>query len=85
MCTVVTSEEKYTAYQSYIAKTMKYLELTTSRPLYERYITTLEDNRVPQICCAYTKTEVSLQERKRLYIEFLFGIQLANPRHNTEY
>ena len=73
MCTVVTSEEKYITYQSYIAKTMKYLELTTARPLYERYITTLEDNRVPQICCAYTKTEASLQERKRIVIECILG------------
>ena len=85
MCTAVTSEEKYTAYQLYIAKTVKYLGLTAARPLYERAIAALEDNPAAQMCCAYAKMEASLQEIERSRTAFIFGAQLADPRRNPEY
>ncbi len=85
MCTVVPPEEKFTSYQLYIAKTIKYLGITATRPIYESAISALEDNSAAQICHDYAKMEASLQEIDRARTAFTYGAQLADPRRNPEY
>mmetsp|Transcript_24926 Transcript_24926/g.37266 ORF Transcript_24926/g.37266 Transcript_24926/m.37266 type:complete len:1145 (+) Transcript_24926:191-3625(+) len=85
MCTVVPAEEKFTSYQLYIAKTIKYLGITATRPIYESAISALEDNSAAQICRDYAKMEASLQEIDRARTAFTYGAQLADPRRNPEY
>jgi len=85
MCTVVPAEEKFTSYQLYIAKTIKYLGVTATRPIYESAISALEDNLAAQICRDYAKMEASLQEIDRARTAFTYGAQLADPRRNPEY
>ena len=85
MCTVVPPEEKFTSYQLYIAKTIKYLGITATRPIYENAIAALEDGPAATICCEFAKMEASLQEIERARAAFTYGAQLADPRRNPEY
>jgi pre-mRNA-splicing factor SYF1 len=85
MCTVVPAEEKFNSYQLYIAKTIKYLGITATRPIYENAISALEDNAAAQICCEFAKLEASLQEIDRARTAFTYGAQMADPRRNPEY
>lgn len=85
MCTIVPSEDKYTAYQLYIAKTMKYIGITATRTIYERAIPALEDTPAAKMCLDYAKMEASLQEIDRARTAYTFGAQLADPRANPEY
>jgi len=85
MCVVVPAEEKFDAYQLYIAKTKKYLGVTATRPIYESAISALEDTAAAKICCEYAKMEASLQEIDRSRTAFTYGAQLADPRRDPEY
>ena len=85
MCTVVPPGEKFTSYQLYIAKTIKYLGITATRPIYENAIAALEDGPAATICCEFAKMEASLQEIERARAAFTYGAQLADPRRNPEY
>jgi pre-mRNA-splicing factor SYF1 len=85
MCTDVPSEEKYTSYQLYIAKTIKYIGITATRPIYERAIPALEDKPAANMCIEYAKMEASLHEIDRARTAYTFGAQLADPRTNPEY
>lgn len=85
MCTDVPSEEKYTSYQLYIAKTIKYIGITATRPIYERAIPALEDKPAAKMCVEYAKMEASLHEIDRARTAYTFGAQLADPRTNPEY
>ena len=85
MCTVVPVQEKFSSYQLHIAKTIKYLGITATRPIYERAISALEDDQAASICCDFAKMEASLQEIDRARTAFTYGAQLADPRRNPEY
>jgi len=85
MCTTVPSEEKYTAYQLYIAKTVHYLGVTATRVIYERAISALEDVAAAQMCCAFSQMETSLQEIDRARAVLTYGAQMADPRRSPEY
>jgi pre-mRNA-splicing factor SYF1 len=85
MCTVVPPEEKFSAYELFITKTIKYGGITATRPIYERAIAALEDHPASIMCCAYAKMESSLNEIDRARAAFTYGAQLADPRRNPEY
>jgi|EP00979_Chaetoceros_neogracilis_P012137 pre-mRNA-splicing factor SYF1 len=85
MCTIVPAEEKYSAYQLYIAKTVKYIGITATRTIYERAIPALEDKPAAKMCVIYAKMEASLHEIDRARAAYTFGAQLADPRTNPEY
>jgi len=85
MCTVVPADEKYTAYQLYIAKTIQHIGITATRPIYERAIAGLEDSPAAKICGEYAKMEASLHEIDRARTAYVYGAQLADPRRNPEY
>ncbi len=85
MCTVVPVTEKLNSYQLHIAKTIKYLGITSTRPIYERAIAALEDDAAAKMCCDFAKMEASLQEIDRARTAFTYGAQLADPRRNPEY
>jgi pre-mRNA-splicing factor SYF1 len=66
MCQKVPDEEKFTAYQLYIAKTTKYLGVTATRDVYQEAISTLKDDESSaKICLDFSKMESSLQEIDR--------------------
>jgi len=85
MCTIVPEEEKHIAYQLYIAKTVQYIGITATRPLYERAIVALQDAPAARMCCDFAKMEASLQEIDRARTAFTYGAQLADPRRAPEY
>lgn len=85
MCTNVDTHEKLIAYQLYISKTVKYVGMIATRPLYERAIAALEDSAAARMCCEFAKMEASLQEIDRARTAFTYGAQLADPRRNPEY
>jgi len=85
MCTHVPPEEKYTAYQLYIAKTVKYLGVTNARPLYERAIAALEDAPASRMCLDFAALETKLHELHRARTAYSYGAQLADPRRDPDY
>lgn len=85
MCTAVPADEKISAYQLYIAKTIKYIGITATRPIYERAIGALDDTPAAKMCLDYAKMEASLNEIDRARTAFTYGAQLADPRTNPEY
>jgi pre-mRNA-splicing factor SYF1 len=85
MCKKVPAEEKFTAYQLYIAKTTKYLGLTATRDIYQEAIEALEDTPAAQLCLDFAKMETSLQEIVRARAVLSYGAQMADPRRNPEY
>ena len=85
MCTIVPSDEKYNAYQLYIAKTVCYIGVTATRPIYERAIAALQDTPAAKMCSEFAKMEASLQEFDRARTAYTYGAQLADPRRNPEY
>ena len=87
MCTLVPADEKYTAYQLCIAKTIQHIGITAhTRPIYERAIAGLEDSSpAAKICGEYAKMEASLHEIDRARTAYVYGAQLADPRRNPEY
>lgn len=85
MCTTIPATEKLSAYQLYIAQTIKYIGITATRPIYERAIAALEDTPAAKMCLDYAKMEASLNEIDRARTAFTYGAQLADPRTNPEY
>jgi len=89
MCTSIPNNiknnEKYSSYQLYIAKTIKYLGITATRPLYERAIAALEDSDAARTCLDYARVEASLHEMERARTVYTYGAQLADPRRDPEY
>jgi pre-mRNA-splicing factor SYF1 len=85
MCITVPPEEKFTAYQLYITKSIKYMGITSTRPIYERAISALEDKFASKMCNEYAKMESSLQEIERARAVYTYGAQLADPRLDPEY
>lgn len=85
MCTIVPSDEKYNAYELYIAKTVRYIGVTATRPIYERAIAALQDTPAANMCSDFAKMEASLQEFDRARTAYTYGAQLADPRRNPEY
>jgi pre-mRNA-splicing factor SYF1 len=85
MCTTIPANEKLSAYQLYIAKTIKYIGITATRPIYERAIAALDDTPAAKMCLDYAKMEASLNEIDRARAAFTYGAQLADPRTNPEY
>ncbi|GFH48712.1 hypothetical protein CTEN210_05188 [Chaetoceros tenuissimus] len=85
MCTTVPPDQKFSAYQLYIAKTIKYIGVTATRAIYERAIQALEDKPAAIMCAAYAKMETSLHEIDRARTAYIYGAQLADPRTNPEY
>ena len=85
MCIVVPAQEKFCSYQLYIAKTIKYLGVTATRPIYEKAISALEDDAAAQMCCDFANMEASMQEIDRARTAFTYGAQLADPRRKPEY
>ncbi|KAG7357529.1 tetratricopeptide repeat protein [Nitzschia inconspicua] len=85
MCQKVPAEEKYTAYQLFIAKTAKFLGQTATRDIYQNAIQDLEDSPASKLCLDFAEMETSLQEIDRARAVFTYGAQMADPRRNDEY
>jgi len=85
MCTTLPTDEKYTSYQLYIAKTVRYIGILATRPVYERAIAALTDTPASNMCCEFAKMEASLHEIDRARVAFTYGAQLADPRVNPSY
>ncbi|EED93449.1 predicted protein [Thalassiosira pseudonana CCMP1335] len=85
MCNAVPAAENYTAFRLYIAKAIKYLGVTSARPIYERAISALEDKPAASICLEYAKMETGLRETDRARTVLVFGAQLADPRRDPDY
>jgi pre-mRNA-splicing factor SYF1 len=85
MCQRVPPDEKYTAYQLYIAKTTKYMGVPATRDIYQEAISALKDSPAAQMCLDFAKMETSLQEIERARAVLAYGAQLADPRRDPEY
>jgi pre-mRNA-splicing factor SYF1 len=85
MCQKVPADEKYTAYQLFIAKTAKYLGQTATRDIYQNAIQDLADGPASQLCMDFAEMETSLQEIDRARAVLTYGAQMADPRRNDEY
>jgi len=85
MCTTLPAEEKFSAYQLFIAKTVKYLGVTATRPLYERAVAALEDEPAAKMCLEFANMETTLGEIERARTALTYGAQLADPRRFPEY
>ncbi|OEU21332.1 TPR-like protein, partial [Fragilariopsis cylindrus CCMP1102] len=85
MCKTVPGEDKYTAYQLFIAKTAKYLGQTATRDIYQNAIQDLEDGAAAKLCLDFASMETSLQEFDRARAVLTYGAQMADPRRNEEY
>ena len=85
MCQKVPADEKYTAYQLFIAKTAKYLGQTSTRDIYQNAIQDLADGPAAQLCLDFAEMETSLQEIDRARAVLTYGAQMADPRRNDEY
>lgn len=85
MCQKVLAEDKYTAYQLYIAKTAKHLGQTATRDIYQSAIQDLDDDSASRLCLDFAEMESSLQEFDRARAVLTYGAQMADPRRNEEY
>ena len=85
MCQRVPKEEKYNAYQLYIAKTIKYMGVTASRDIYQEAIGSLDDEPAAKLCLEFAKMEALLQELDRARAVLTYGAQMADPRRLPEY
>lgn len=86
MCQKVPDDDKFTAYQLYIAKTTKYLGVTATRDVYQEAIAALKDDQASaKLCLDFAKMESSLQEVDRARGVLTYGAQMADPRRNPEY
>ena len=85
MCQLVPKEEKYKAYQLYIAKTTKYMGVTNTRDIYQEAISCLDDEPAAKLCMDFSKMETSLQELERARAVLAYGAQMADPRRLPEY
>ena len=85
MCQKVPKGQMSTAYQLYIAKTIKYLGVTATRDVYQEAIAALDDDATAKLCLDFAKMESSLQEIDRARAILMYGAQLADPRRNPEY
>jgi pre-mRNA-splicing factor SYF1 len=88
MCEKVPSDEKYTAYQLFIAKTVKYLGLAATRDIYQDAIAKLAKvnvSLVVKMCIDYAKMEVGLNQVARARAIFMYGAQSADPRRMPEF
>jgi tetratricopeptide (TPR) repeat protein len=86
MCEKVTAAEKYTAYQLFIVKTIKYLGVPATREIYQDAIEKLTEP-IPfvKMCTDFAKMEVGLEEMERARVIFAYGAQSADPRRIPEY
>ncbi|KAL3907217.1 MAG: hypothetical protein SGILL_008960, partial [Bacillariaceae sp.] len=85
MCKKVPADEKYSAYQLFIAKTAKYLGQTATRDIYQNAIQDLPDGPAAQLCLDFADMETSLQEIDRARAVLTYGAQMADPRRNDEF
>jgi len=85
MCQRVPKEDKYTAYQLYIAKTIKYMGVTATRDIYQEAISSLDDESAARICLDFCNMEASLQELDRARAVLTYGAQMADPRRLPKY
>jgi pre-mRNA-splicing factor SYF1 len=85
MCQTVPGEDKYTAYQLFITKTVQYLGQTATRDIYQNAIQDLEDGAASKLCLDFANMETSLQEIDRARAVLSYGAQMADPRRNDEY
>jgi pre-mRNA-splicing factor SYF1 len=85
MCQKVPTEDKYTAYQLFIAKTAKYLGQAATRDIYQNAIQELEDSAAAKLCLDFANMETSLQEIDRARAVLAYGAQMADPRRNEAY
>ncbi len=85
MCHKVPPDEKYTSYQLFIVKTIKYMGQTATRDIYQSAIQELSDAPAAQLCLDFARMETSLQEFDRARAVLTYGAQMADPRRNEEY
>eukprot|EP00980_Cylindrotheca_fusiformis_P012571 scaffold3084_cov144-Cylindrotheca_fusiformis.AAC.19 len=85
MCKKVPASEKYTAYELFIAKTIKFMGQTAARDVYQSAIQDLDDASASQLCLDFAKMETSLNEIDRARAIFTYGAQMADPRRNDEF
>jgi pre-mRNA-splicing factor SYF1 len=86
MCEKVPPAEKYTAYQLFIAKTIKYLGVPATRDIYQEAIERLKDHAsAVKMCADFAKMEVGLQQIERARAIYAYGAQSADPRRVPEY
>ena len=87
MCEKIPMDEKYAAYQVYIAKTVKYLGLPATREIYQEAIETLSKDPASAVkmCRDFAKMEMGLQQVERARAIYAYGAQSADPRRTPEY
>ena len=85
MCQKVPPEEKYAAYQLFIAKTIQYMGVPATRDIYQEAVTSLPDRPAAQMCLDFAKMETSIHEVDRARAVLAYGAQLADPRRFPEY
>lgn len=85
MCQNVPKSEKLAAYRLFIAKTTKYLGITTTRDVYQEAIELLTEEDSAKICLDFAKMETSLQQVERARAVYTYGAQMADPRRIPEY
>eukprot|EP00957_Ditylum_brightwellii_P028458 2148681-Ditylum_brightwellii.AAC.2 len=85
MCTHVPLEEKYTAYQLYIAKAVNYLCVMNGLPLYKPAIAALEDAPASHMCLDFATLETKLHKLHHAYMVYLYGAQLVDLRRDPDY
>ena len=85
MCHKVPADEKYIAYQLFIAKTIQYMGVPATRDIYQEAIGALPDRPAAQMCLDFAKMEQSLHEWDRARAVLTYGAQLADPRRFPEY
>jgi pre-mRNA-splicing factor SYF1 len=85
MCQTIPENEKYTAYQLWIAKTIKYMGKTACRDIYQSAITGLPEEVALPLTLDFAKLEISLQELDRARLIFKYGAQMADPARAKEF
>jgi pre-mRNA-splicing factor SYF1 len=85
MCEKVPNDDKLTAYRLFIAKSTKYLGLTSTRDIYQDAIEKLKDREAAKLCMDFSQMETNLQQFERARGILTFGAQMADPRRMPDY
>jgi len=85
MSQTVPIEDKYTAYQLFIAKTAQYLGQTATRDIYQNAVQELQDDAAAKLCLDFANMETFLQEIDRARTVLTYGAQMVDPRRDEEY
>ena len=88
MCEKLPVEDMYTAYQIFIAKTIKHRNVPATREIYQDAIEKLakvHPTSVVKMCEDFAQMEVGLNQIDRARAIYVYGAQSADPRRTPEY